>query len=1156
MFDSSAIALLACLAAQPQSGLEINSPGFTARFERGALVRLADADGTRFVSPPQEAVGLGIHTVTGEWHAGGGEGPGRPGDDGPAVQRCVGFEGRDDASAECEVALDRESGEMVVGQRGRVAAGAEGRPAVERSGGVGRPAPNAPSTGGGSSASGTAGVWGVSWTIGRIPLEYAILVPGNSGIRLTADSPGRKHQFDYPLSWEAQLVIVEGADRGFYVWAEDARGRFKRLVVERFRDGWQLTLVTINPAPFDDWTACDSVPWRLGVYRGDWRVAARRYRDWMTGQFQPVPIDQQKPAWVRETRCLVILGLDQALLAELARRLDPAQTVLYVPSWRSAGYDRDYPTYDAVFDTLEPFVQQAHALGFRVMLHVNYFGVDPKHPLYEKFERYQVRDPWGAHERQWWLWDRVEPEIRFAYINPACRAWREYFVGQMAALCRRYQIDALHLDQTLCIYNDHNGLIDGASMIDGNLALHRELRAALPEVALSGEGLNEVTYRYEAFAQRHAWGVNHAEGTWSRGPLGCAHPISSYLFRPYTVINGYLGCAPPTQGQLYAAWNEAYEHWGVIPTLKPERSQLREPTGFSRQFFDEAAFWLGERLEPDLDGPWPAQVAFPFRTADGRRAVRTTDGRFLVQAGPAVKPEAPASGASDSFLADASGYEGRSPLAGASGYRGRGPLAGASGYGGRGPLADASGLDAIEISRTVGGVGQVAALGTIPDWRAFDGQRLLGLDPERWYPCFTQPRDDREFHVASLPDDVICEGVFARDELAVFRSRGGQSVVADLVARLDDATCGSQPFDGQASEWLGPGTAADGGSFVDQGDGVLAAHPPWKATWQDAATKATRSGGTGVAFARFAVDLPSAPQLRLISQVALAAGAGKPDRSDGVTFRMAVSAGTTRLETQLHQAAEDLLPIELDLTPLAGQAVTVELSVAPGPKRSASYDWARWTRPRIERRGEAVATLAFGGYGDYGLALDGRGPQPVRRADGLLMVEALQPGSVCLLRQPPPAISLPANLAQQPRTVVFLDDSGRELIRPEHAAVRPERLTVGGVTKTGLFVHPPDHGRTLAYLPLGLPPERAELSCAIGLRDGAESTGVVLAIEVNGRELARRRMLPGAWENLAVDLSAWAGQAVVVCLVTDSDGAFNCDWACWGDPIVRKLGDE
>ena len=42
----------------------------------------------------------------------------------------------------------------------------------------------------------------------RLPGTVVGFVPGRSGVRLTATSPGREHQFDYPIGWEAQLVIV------------------------------------------------------------------------------------------------------------------------------------------------------------------------------------------------------------------------------------------------------------------------------------------------------------------------------------------------------------------------------------------------------------------------------------------------------------------------------------------------------------------------------------------------------------------------------------------------------------------------------------------------------------------------------------------------------------------------------------------------------------------------------------------------------------------------------------------------------------------------------------------------------------------------------------------------------------------------------------
>ena len=51
-------------------------------------------------------------------------------------------------------------------------------------------------------------------------------------------------------------------------------------------------------------------------------------------------------------------------------------------------------------------------------------------------------------------------------------------------------------------------------MMQGSIELHRELAAALPNVALSGEGLNEITCRYESFAQRHPNGVDFVGATW------------------------------------------------------------------------------------------------------------------------------------------------------------------------------------------------------------------------------------------------------------------------------------------------------------------------------------------------------------------------------------------------------------------------------------------------------------------------------------------------------------------------------------------------------------------------------------------------------------------------------------------------------------------
>ena len=70
----SAIILLACFSAETRPELVVEAQGFTARFDAGTLMRLADGDGTQYVVPPEQTVGLGVHTLSGDFHAG----PARP----------------------------------------------------------------------------------------------------------------------------------------------------------------------------------------------------------------------------------------------------------------------------------------------------------------------------------------------------------------------------------------------------------------------------------------------------------------------------------------------------------------------------------------------------------------------------------------------------------------------------------------------------------------------------------------------------------------------------------------------------------------------------------------------------------------------------------------------------------------------------------------------------------------------------------------------------------------------------------------------------------------------------------------------------------------------------------------------------------------------
>ena len=1032
------------LASDP---LTVEAPAFKAEFRLGSLYTLTDQAGHALVVPqpndPRHPIGL--HRIAGDHWAESSRILEQTATGTPwrAKEEHSGLSGLAGGRIIADYAIDAENGELLLTHNAQ-----------------------SPET----------GVCGLEWTISGIPLDMNIIVPGFSGMKFTRKTPGASQTFEYPMSWEAQLVIVEGPGYGFYVRAEDAKGVYKRLTLERTASGWRLGFITMPYAPFEDKTTCPPVTWRINTFTGDWRVPAKRYLDWAEKALQPVRVEKQRPEWAKDIRCCIIMDQDLPSLEQLATRLDPKQTMIYLYNWRKAGYDRNYPSYDQLLDNVEPFIARAHALGFRIMLHVNYFGCDPLNPLYAQFEPFQVRSPLGSHEKEYWLWTEADPIIKFAYINPAYKPWRDLLVDRLSTLCRTYQIDALHLDQTLCIYNDYNGLIDGMSMIEGNVALHRDLRKAMPDVALSGEGLNEVTYRYETFCQRHVMGIDHAHGTFNKALLQAAHPISSYLFRPFTTIYGYLGYAPPTDGQLYSAWNEAYQHYGVIPTLKPGPLQgLQHPTGFMRQFFDEVTFWQANRVDIDTDGEWPPTVAFPYKTANGDPVIRTVDRRFLA--------------------------------------------------GGK------------EISRTLSGVRDIALPGSVPGWRAYADGKILGLDPVVWYPYISEPFPAEALHVTSpLPEGFTMGSVVEGKRMTSIQfapSNQNAIWIADL---LGDAQCGSRPYEGPVIEARGELSAEDGAIFNGSGE-VLSAHPPYK------------NNRIGEAYARIAMKLPS-DTTRFICDVALDPGAVGQKESDGVTFRVTLQCDGQTIKSEVHNATSERKSLSLDLMPFAGKEASLELAVSPGPQHNPGFDWARWFKARIERRTTTRGNVTLvTGAGEWRWALSGTETRTIE--GGTVTMETAFPGGLYLLRNQPDSIILPFILASATWETSYADAQGRTIDAAQFASAEHITGTVGGIVRDGIYAHPPDHGQTCIALPVALPDKPATFHAYAGIRDGSTSTGVVFIVAANGVELVREKVLPGTWHELSANLTPWQGKPAVITLTTDSDGNYSCDWAYWGEPLIK-----
>ena len=165
----------------------------------------------------------------------------------------------------------------------------------------------------------------------------------------------------------------------------------------------------------------------------------------------------------------------------------------------------------------------------------------------------------------------------------------------------------------------------------GNVLLHKELAEAMPGVVFSGEMLHEVTFFRESFAQR--WKL---PPEWISSPAATPHPISAFLFSPYTLPYGYLGLPNPDRGpKLYQEYLESYENWGVLPTLRLWSVEDLDPERVNTQeLLSIAGAWQQFGLKPDFESDWIPNTLFQYVGEDGEIAAlkKTENGGYVCSA--------------------------------------------------------------------------------------------------------------------------------------------------------------------------------------------------------------------------------------------------------------------------------------------------------------------------------------------------------------------------------------------------------------------------------------------------------------------------------------------------------------------------------------------
>jgi hypothetical protein len=116
-----------------------------------------------------------------------------------------------------------------------------------------------------------------------------VVVPSRGGQVLDQSYAGLGADFSYPLTWQAQMLVYEGAQGSALLYSTDGAYWFKRLrMTARGSNTIDIAIGTDSTGSFAAATGTPQVQWRLKSFAGNWQQAAGAYRTWLNSARPPV----------------------------------------------------------------------------------------------------------------------------------------------------------------------------------------------------------------------------------------------------------------------------------------------------------------------------------------------------------------------------------------------------------------------------------------------------------------------------------------------------------------------------------------------------------------------------------------------------------------------------------------------------------------------------------------------------------------------------------------------------------------------------------------------------------------------------------------------------------------------------------------------------
>lgn len=450
-----------------------------------------------------------------------------------------------------------------------------------------------------SAFSSRPGVRSCRWQLKGLQPGLKLVAPLYQGVSLELEDPLIANTtWDWPVSWEAGLAILQGRSGGCWVHTRDTRYHYKRLRIGLKDDPRSLGFDTDAYGPIDNNLASGGLTWRINVFNGDWRVPAAQYRDWFWQAYSLASEERRRQPWIHDLRMAISwCPGDVKILEAIAARANPRKVLIHFSNWRTDAYDENYPTY-LPSDSARQFLARSQQLGFHVMPHFNTLEVDPNNPAYTAMRDFGYRHV-ETKKLQGWSWvnrraigvpesnaSRLEFRDKkvMVKIHPGLAMWRWTLCDRIAEAARQLSLREVFVDVALVTQNLHNALVENITTSEGMNRLLHQVSEIGDGLAVGGEGLNEITCQGLSFAQVHLFKSGHENIAGLERTGGC--PLNSFLFGRLTRFFGYSGLSGKSPAEeLRARIHDEHEALATITVNTVE--QITNPTPAVKRALDQ-----------------------------------------------------------------------------------------------------------------------------------------------------------------------------------------------------------------------------------------------------------------------------------------------------------------------------------------------------------------------------------------------------------------------------------------------------------------------------------------------------------------------------------------------------------------------------------------